>query len=414
MAESESHPSTQLIRTWASSLAGESRPYGWIRESYVCPDEIARLARQKDIERPDLIGLVGAQGVGKSSALTALHQGLPGMLTPRAGRVQFKWRKPPELYDTLLDTDLRREYILQYLKRLVNELMRPTVYFRLNREDRAELSIFIKQLGNYTSDNESGEPNLRLAEQLLGARRISKFRQEAWLQIISSKDLIMIDTPDYSKTDKRRMDNDLNEIYWLWNSLASKSRAPKLIIAIQKEMFHDHFFLDKMQTIELKPLSTKQILKAYRKRFRTFSPFTEEAITLLAKMSRGIFRRFLRYITLTLDLWDSKHQKSPSIIDVSLVKQAVTIDHLTNAMENELTPLFRNSSQQRTLAVKTVMLLWEHNEMKQSALATQLEIAPATISRILTTLENAKYITHRYDGKEKIILYKESENIIDN
>src|SRR5208282_3594393 len=184
--------------------------------------------------------------------------------------------------------------------------------------------------------------------------------------------------------------------------LASNGRATKLIIAIQKEMFHDHFFLDKMQTIELKPLSTKQILKAYRKRFRTFSPFTEEAITLLAKMSRGIFRRFLRYITLTLDLWDSKHQK-PSTIDAVLVKQAVTVDHLTNAMENELTPLFRNSSQQRTLAVKTIMQLCEHKEMKQSNLAKQLETPPATISRILTTLENAKYITHRYDGKEKII-----------
>ena len=218
MAETVPRLSPQLIRVWASSLAGESRPSGWIRESYVCPDEIARLAQQKDNERPDLIGLVGAQGVGKSSALTALHYGLPGMLTPRVGRVQFKWRKPPELYNTLLDTDLRREYILQYIKQLIKELTPATLYFRLSREDKAESSIFIKQLNNYVSNNESDEPNFRWAEQLLGARRISKFRQEAWLQIISSRDLIMIDTPDYSKTDKRRMDNDLSEIYWLWNS----------------------------------------------------------------------------------------------------------------------------------------------------------------------------------------------------
>jgi len=78
-------------------------------------------------------------------------------------------------------------------------------------------------------------------------------------------------------------------------------------------------------------------------------------------------------------------------------------------MENELTPLFRNSSQQRTLAVKTIMLLWENKETKQSTLAKQLETPPPTISRILTTLENAKYVTHRYAGKEKIIIYKELE-----
>ena len=162
---------------------------------------------------------------------------------------------------------------------------------------------------------------------------------------------------------------------------------------------------------ELKPLTTQQILNAYQKQFTTFSPFTEEAITLLAKMSRGIFRRFLRYIILTLDLWDTRYQQSLSTIDATLVKEAITIDHLTNAMKNELTPLFRNSSQQRTMAVKTIMLLCEQKEMKQSTLAKQLETTPSTISRILTTLENAKYVTHRYDGKEKIIIYRELEKI---
>jgi hypothetical protein len=41
------------------------------------------------------------------------------------------------------------------------------------------------------------------------------------------------------------------------------------------------------------------MLEAYLKRFKTPEPFTEDAILLLARMSRGIFRRFLRYLILS-------------------------------------------------------------------------------------------------------------------
>jgi len=409
LTESNPRPSAQDIRIWASCLAGETRPFGWIRESYICPDEIARLAQQQDVERPGPIGLVGTQGVGKSSALAALYYGVTGISSfDQTNLVYFKWRKPPELYDTLLHTILHRDFILQYTNRLADEAELSPRLGRSNK-DMADFLIF-KDAVRYYRVNGSKEPNTSWAELFLGTRRVSKLRQEIWLQIVASKDVILIDTPDYSKTDKRRMDNDLSEIYWLWNTLVTYGSTVTLIVAIQKEMFHDHFFLDKMRTIELKPLTTQQILNAFRKRFTTFSPFTEEAITLLAKMSRGIFRRFLRYITLTLDLWESKYQQNQPTIGVTVVKGAVTIDHLRNAMENELTPLFRNSSQQRTLAIKIIMQLCENKEIKQSTLVTQFEAAPVTISRILTTLENAKYITHRYDGKEKIIIYKELEN----
>jgi len=42
------------------------------------------------------------------------------------------------------------------------------------------------------------------------------------------------------------------------------------------------------------------MVEAYRKRFKTIEPFAEDALLTLARVSRGIFRRFLRYITLTL------------------------------------------------------------------------------------------------------------------
>jgi len=55
-----------------------------------------------------------------------------------------------------------------------------------------------------------------------------------------------------------------------------------------------------MEKVELEPLKPEQMLEAYRKRFKAIEPFAEDALLTLARMSRGIFRRFLRYIMVTL------------------------------------------------------------------------------------------------------------------
>lgn len=73
---------------------------------------------------------------------------------------------------------------------------------------------------------------------------------------------------------------------------------PNFVIVIQKEMFRDNFLFDKMEKVEL------EMVEAYRKRFKAIDPFTEDALLNLARMSRGIFRRFLRYITLTIRHWE--------------------------------------------------------------------------------------------------------------
>jgi len=424
---------TSQIREWASRLAGETREPTPSRSFYVCPEEVSRLADQLAYLQDAIIGLVGQQGVGKSSALIELSRN-PVYTTPnpesenrQPDRVLFKWRSQPEIYDVFLDPSnlAYPEFVVRYAHKLVEQVKR-RIYPHRTKDDPLLLQytkIEDDRMHEYTTkiemmmrlrhvpdfDTEWVKSKLHFAESIVGNQVASKLRREAWFETIASKKFILIDTPDYSKTDKRRMDSDLNEIHWLWNKLLSEKRTTTLVVAIQKEMFHDHFFLDKMHVVQLKPLSTEQLLQAYIKQFGTFEPFTRDAIKLLAEMSRGIFRRFLRYITLTLDLWESKYQETQPTIDAALVKQAVTIEHLTRDMENELTPLFRNSSQQRTLAVKTIMLLWENKELKQSTIATQLETSPPAISRILTTLENAKYVTHRYDGKEKIIIYKELE-----
>jgi len=94
---------TDEIRKWASMLAGEAREPAWIRDFYICPHEIRNLAYQVDSITRGLVCLVGAQGVGKSSALKALYMGLPGTTCPMTDKVLFKWRSDPGLYETFLD-----------------------------------------------------------------------------------------------------------------------------------------------------------------------------------------------------------------------------------------------------------------------------------------------------------------------
>ena len=79
------------------------------------------------------------------------------------------------------------------------------------------------------------------------------------------------------------------------------------------------------------------MVEAYRRRFKALAPFTEDALFTLARMSRGIFRRFLRYITLTLRRWETDRKDS---IDTRIVKEAVTVEGLAEDMELELTELF--------------------------------------------------------------------------
>ena len=79
------------------------------------------------------------------------------------------------------------------------------------------------------------------AEKELGSSISRKLREKAWLSLLCKKHAMLIDTSDYSKTDRRAMATDLQEIYWLWSNLAESNWPPTIVIAIQKEMFPDHF-----------------------------------------------------------------------------------------------------------------------------------------------------------------------------
>jgi hypothetical protein len=240
---------------------------------------------------------------------------------------------------------------------------------------------------------------------MLGRSVVRALQQTSWLNMLRKKKVILIDTPDYSKTDRRLMAKDLDEIYWLWNVVCQPATfeddaRPTMVVAIQKEMFRDHFFFDKMEKVELEPLKPEQMVEAYRKRFKGIEPFAEDALLTLGRMSRGIFRRFLRYITLTLRHWEV-NGKGP--IDTTIVKEAVTVERLAEDMERELAELFPKQSDLRLQAVRLLMCLEESGPKKQAELVEEFGLEEYAMSRLLAKLELHRYVVRRREGTDKIV-----------
>jgi len=73
--EPDNSVSTSEIYSWASQLASESRKLDWVFYWYVWPDAVPEIIRKLETMNGGIIGLVGLQGVGKSSALLAIAGG---------------------------------------------------------------------------------------------------------------------------------------------------------------------------------------------------------------------------------------------------------------------------------------------------------------------------------------------------
>lgn len=206
---------------------------------------------------------------------------------------------------------------------------------------------------------------------------------------------IFFDLPDYSTKSSRSMMKHMNEISTLW--YVSSSKDIVFVVAAQKELLKGHYMIGKTSTIELPPLKPHQLIEAYKIRFESTKPFTEETLLLIARLSRGVFRRFLKYIQLCIE---EKQLTGTPNIDTNLVKKTITIEQLTKDMDLELSAILKNQ-EKKILAVKILNLLREEGEMNQKTIAKKLDISQSTLGRQLKTLETHNYIKRRRGTKKE-------------
>lgn len=200
---------------------------------------------------------------------------------------------------------------------------------------------------------------------------------------------VFIDFPDYPKKEKRRMWSDLTAVGELWK----RTKNATFVLAIQKEMSSDHFLIGKMNVYELSPLKPSEICEIYKRKWSDTFPFTEEALTLLAELSRGVFRRFMKYVGKCIEEATLKKAEPP--LSVEWVRQVITEEQLAKDMDLELTDIFGKNEEQKVMAVRLLNCLREHKEINQTKLAELLGVSDATVSRLVTRLEGRGYIKRK-------------------
>ena len=148
---------------------------------YVPPRAFGEIQRQLESMSGGIIGLVGPQGVGKSSALRVLQifnmikqddsykkqhkESLPSHLLDT---VLFKWRRQPQLLTSLLNGthELSGNFSRLYKSKLV-ELTKPNLQF-----------------WNPSVIDNPETLNPEWAERQIGRKNVEILRQTAWLEML--------------------------------------------------------------------------------------------------------------------------------------------------------------------------------------------------------------------------------------
>jgi len=390
---------TSGILGWASEITAEARPSASIVYYWTEPVKKA-LFRLKTYERY-FIGLIGLVGTGKSEALLELKDALRGKKVRN-----FKWKN--DLWDSFKD-NLGAELCEAYQKEVYESLFvlpkaKPFIkkglygvehdgkYIDASYEEKRLLALRC-ELNWYQHNVEGMLPNT-----LLNPIRMDII--ERWLEEV---DALLIDMPDYSQKGCWKINKDLDGIAALWNLVREKEFKANIIVCLQQELVvrQPHLILGKMDKIFLKPLTVEQLLEAYKLVFNNYFPFTEDGLRLIAKLSRGVFRRFKTYIRLSVEPY--AENKRTDAVTPEDVKHCVTKEQLMMDMDLELSDVFKSLEKKRK-AFDVIEFLRETPNVNQKTLSEALDIHATLLGKIIKDLKTYGYVDYeRGKGKEFLI-----------
>lgn len=401
------------VYQWSSELTHEQNTD---TKNYQWTEQTSNLLRRLQNTKNQLIAVVGLQGSGKTALMNALWEKLPNC----HGVKWFGEKNTDAILREFSDIDIEHlasEVTLKYeaptiLKMIVAQPKE--VQWGLHR-------ILIK-----------GEPATQkdhvlryYLEKFLGPADLDRVKHET-LNYDISKSNLLIDMPDYDRNNRGQMIRDLTEIHKFWENidvLTDRSRQCNLVLFLQKELFFGHFFYGKMDTVELELLSPNDMVAHYVKLFGSLEPFESEALNELAFLSRGIFRRFKKYVRICLDNYynsitvaeerkkernSSPTSSSSSFITLNDIQQWITTQQLIKDMELELSGLFPKQKELRNYSVILLRKLQETRYVEQSILIQQVFGADTAAamkgSRTLEKLEAYGYITRQcHDNNRKTV-----------
>jgi hypothetical protein len=397
--------SADSVLHWAHNLAAGSLD-DQLDEGYIHTVEYDQLRNRLIAGTGGIMVVFGTQGVGKTAALRHLFYELNPKEHSQDGDLTFLlvnwvdmreqiWDFPPAnrffVRHSSHPSDLMIESISSYRLLALTELKSRFIPIKLPKGKELPTRHF--------------DLDRVCAEELLGKSSSGKLTEGLWFDCMASKKGILIDLPDYAKTDRRILNRHLSQISQLWNRLEQREKRPVLVIAVQKELIGTHYFIDKANTVELRPLTGCQMLASYKGTFGSTFPFTEPALVALANLSRGIYRRFKRYIAIAIE---SCPQKPPvESVTEDQVRKTITIDRVAEDMNLELEHVFPKNPESRREGVQILLRLSELGSLKQAKLAKDLDIPEYSLSRLLSKLELHRYVKRQSHGSQKIVSLRE-------
>lgn len=253
-----------------------------------------------------------------------------------------------------------------------------------------------------------------LIEKALGQKKVQEVKNIVFDSQCHDIQNFIIDLPDYDRQNKQQMSKDLSSIQAFWeNHLNSRGSSQynqqgNLIIFFQEELFYGHFFLGKFDVITLKPFTPSEMTEQFLSSFPV-NPFEKEAILELASLSRGIKRRFKKYVRIVLD-----KPHGPQLINRQNINDWIAVDQIVKDMESELITVFPNEKEHRVLTVKLLRLLREKGgSAKQTDIVEEIFLdgdgekarqnAEMKASRVLGKLESYGCITRFRVSEGKMV-----------
>jgi hypothetical protein len=439
--------SLEKVLQWASSSTGEGRRsnegYYW---TLPVNSALFRLTHYESY----FIGLVGLVGTGKSSAILALQKKIEDTIHERfktiaelevqkenkeridVGALPLDWTEESTIRDKYCKKVLIAKWHEDLWTMFQGSFVGTSSYLKYQNavirslEDTPKGQKLIKKKEDYiksythqqlrnskihekTLSELRSDQSFEEAQKMLPAKVLKRIRTDAIFRFLKENiACILIDMPDYSQKGCWKINKDLDGIGELWNLLTSRRSEVNILVCLQQElvMNQPHMILGKMDKIILKTLTIEQLLEAYNQFFESYEPFTAEALRLIAKLSRGVFRRFKSYVRLCLELV-SIEGGTNSPISIDSVKRAITKDQLKLDMDLELSEFFKNA-EKKLQAFNILDFVRDNPTVSQKVISEALDLHPNAVGDVVKQLCLHNYLqVKRGKGTELLVSLKE-------
>lgn len=372
---------TKKIYKWAASNIGESIGDSDNDKFFVTDTYISLLYRIQNAEK-GLTMIEGLQGTGKSRIIRELS--------------------------LAVKDNLRFKFVRYWKDELWQHDGRLAIRFQeLLEKEFADLIEGLKASGQNKKLQKIGDVQIyekrhdyRLMEEFIGKSRCKALREQAFNDFLGSIRVFLIDMQDYLRSNSAAMNNDVALIQEFYQSLGAKETT-HIVVAAQKELImnSDHFFWGKFTKYHLQPLSSMQLVDAYKLNNPCTEVFEPDALQYLSEVSRGGFRRFKKYICTAIENTRGHTQT----INEAQVRLAVTDDVIFEDLDAELSNLFDDSERKRS-ASAILSYLRTHKDVNIKTIADSTGASQSMTQKIIAKLLLYSYVTIRHgEGKEKLV-----------